>query len=96
MTFDGTPVMLPLYERETGGSRCDVLLARDCSDRSTFAMTGSFKHNKWAVNIVAPSYNIELIPGVSGDQYLVKVNSEEINVRSNYPVTLYETPQDPR
>jgi hypothetical protein len=88
--------MLPLYERETGGSRCDVLLACDCSNRGTFAVTGSFKYNKWAVKMVAPSYAIELIPDVSGDRYLVKVNNEEISVRSNYPATLYETPQDPR
>lgn len=88
--------MLPMYERETGGSRCDVLFARDCSARSTFAVSGSFKYNKWAIKLIAPSYYIELIPDVSSDRYLVKVNNEEVTVRFNNPVTLYETPQNPR
>jgi len=96
MSFDGTPIVLPTYERESTGSRCDVLFARDCSERSTFAVTGSYRNSNWAVKLVVPSYHIELISEWSSERAEVKVNGENFRVRYDTTVKLYEEPRNPR
>jgi hypothetical protein len=85
MSFDGAPIMLPLYERESSGSRCDVLFARECSERSKFAVTGSFRNNNWMVKLVVPSYHIEVVPEWSIDRFEVKINGENIRVLLRVP-----------
>jgi len=95
LSFDGTPVLLPLHHKETGGSKCDVLLARDCSERSTFAVTGSLRRGHWAVKITVPSYNIELVPK-SSHEIEAKVNGRDVAVTYSHPVKYYEAPEDTR
>jgi hypothetical protein len=95
MTFDGTPVMLPRHQKHTGGSQCDVLLARDCSSRSTFTVTGSFVHGRWAVKVIIPSYVMEFVPK-SDHEYGVKVNGEEETVSYSHPMKFHEVRGDTR
>ena len=95
VSFDGAPILLPLHHKETGGSKCDVLLARDCSDRSTFAVTGSFRHGHWAIKITVPSYKIELVPK-SSHEIEAKVNERDVTVSYSHPVKFYEVPEDTR
>ena len=96
MTFDGTPIMLPVYDQETSGSRCDVLFARDCSERSTFAVTGSVRNGLWSVKLNIPAHRIELVPESSGDRLRIKVNGEDFRVRHDSPVMLYQEERNPR
>jgi hypothetical protein len=97
LTFDGLPLLLPVPNtEETSSSRCDVLLAQDCSERGLFSVTGSFKHSRWAVRMDVPSYTIQLIPDRSADKVILKVNDEEHRVHQSQPVVLREQSGDTR
>jgi len=89
LTFDGVPIILPIYTSETPSSRCDVLLAQDCSQRGLFSMKGSFKFGRWSVKMVVPSYELELVPQSSSfDSVVLLVNGQQMRISSSMPVEL--------
>jgi len=89
MTFDGVPIVLPIFTSETPSSRCKVLLAQDCSQRGLFSVKGSFKFGLWSVEMVVPSYELELVPQSSSwDSVVLKVNGREMRITSSVPIEL--------
>jgi len=89
LTFDGVPIILPTYTSETPSSRCRVLLAHDCSQRGLFSVSGSFKLGRWAVKMVVPSYELELMPESSSmDSIRLIANGRPITLSSSTPVEL--------
>jgi len=89
LTFDGVPLILPAYTSDTPSSRCNVLLAQDCSQPGLFSVSGSFKFGRWSVKMVVPSYDLELVPQSSSfDSVLLKVNGRPMRVSSSMPVEL--------
>jgi hypothetical protein len=93
ITFDGTPLLLPVHDTETSSSRCDVLLAQDCSEFSSFSVSGSFNNGRWGCKVLTPSYDIHVTPQ-SSDDIRVTVNGEQRRIRSYEPTTLHETQGD--
>jgi len=89
LTFDGVPIVLPIFTSETPSSRCKVLLAQDCSQRGLFSVKGSFKFGRWSVEMVVPSYELELVPQSSSwDSVVLKVNGREMRIASSVPIEL--------
>ena len=89
LTFDGSPIILPLYTSETSSSRCKVLLAQDCSQRGLFSVSGYFKFGRWSVKMVVPSYELELVPQSSSFESVVLiVNGQQMRVSSSVAVQL--------
>ena len=95
MSFDGTPILLPHHHEDSASAKCDVVLASDCSDKSTFAVTGSFKHGHWAVKAVVPSHRVEIVPK-SSHEIEVKVDGQEITVGHAHSVKIYQVTGDSR
>jgi len=89
LTFDGVPLVLPVHTSETPSSRCKVLLAQDCSPRGLFSVSGSFKFGRWSVQLVVPSYELELVPQSSSfDSVVLMVNGQQMRISSSVPVEL--------
>jgi hypothetical protein len=95
VTFDGTPIMLPAHQKHAAESRCDIMLARDCSYRSTFTVTGSYVRGHRTVKVITQSHVIELVPD-SNHKIGVKVNNEEVTVSYSHPVKFSEVRGDSR
>ena len=89
LTFDGVPLILPVFTSETPSSRCNVLLAQDCSQRGLFSVAGSFKFGRWSVKMVVPSYELELVPeSSSADSVKAIVNGQQMRIRQSEPIQL--------
>jgi len=89
VTFDGVPLVLPIYTSDTPSSRCDVLLAQDCSQRGLFSVKGSFKYGRWSVKMIVPSYELKLEPHSSSfESVVLVVNGQEMRVSSSVPIEL--------
>jgi len=89
LTFDGVPLILPVFTSETPSSSCKVLLAQDCSQRGLFSVAGSFKFGRWSVKMVVPSYELELVPeSSSADSVKAIVNGQQMRIRQSEPIQL--------
>ena len=89
LTFDGVPIILPILTTDTPSSRCNILLAQDCSERGLFSASGSFKFGRWGVKMVVPGYELELQPQSSSfDSIALIVNSQQMRISSSMPIEL--------
>jgi len=89
LTFDGVPLILPVYSTETSSSRCQVLLAQDCSQQGLFSVSGAFKQGLWTVKMVVPSYQLELVPqSTSFDSVTLVANGQQMRLSTSTPVVL--------
>jgi len=89
LTFDGVPIILPRFTSQTSSSRCNVLIAQDCSQRGLFSVKGSFKFGRWSVKMVVPSYELELTPESSSfDSVVLLVNGQPTRLSTSVPVQL--------
>jgi hypothetical protein len=95
VSFDGIPILLPRHQQDSAASNCDVVLTSDCTERSTFSITGSFKHAHWAFKAVIPSHSVEIVPK-SSHEIGVKVDGQEITVGHGHPVKIYQVSADTR
>ena len=89
LSFDGVPLILPVHTTDTRSSRCQVLLAQDCSERGLFSVSGSFKEGLWSVKMVVPSYELELVPESSSmDSVLLIANGQETRLLTSETLRL--------
>lgn len=94
VTFDGVPIMLPLYSGESTSSQCNVLLAQDCSERGLFSITSSFSSGRWTLRILTPNHKLELVP--LREYTIVKVDGEEKRLRKSHPIRLNKLSEESR
>lgn len=99
LSFDGTPILLPVHREQTtgrGGANCDVLLASDCSGSSLFAVSGSMRRGQWAVKIMSAQHRIEVVSRSHHNEIETRVNNEQVTVTYAHPVKIHEGQNEER